>query len=44
MADGLEIARPAGVGCSTAWGFYINTSLRNLITSGAGQASIRDAP
>jgi hypothetical protein len=23
--------------CSTAWGFYINTSLRNLITTGNGQ-------
>jgi hypothetical protein len=23
--------------CSNAWGFYINTSLRNLITTGAGQ-------
>ena len=24
-------------GCSGAWGFYINDSLRNLITSGKGQ-------
>jgi hypothetical protein len=23
--------------CSNAWSFYINTSLRNLITTGAGQ-------
>jgi len=23
--------------CSTAWGFYINTSLRSLITDGVGQ-------
>jgi hypothetical protein len=24
-------------GCSGAWGFYINDSLRNLITAGKGQ-------
>jgi hypothetical protein len=23
--------------CSSAWSFYVNTSLRNLITAGAGQ-------
>ena len=28
--------------CSNAWGFYINTSLRNLITSGAGQPNDKE--
>jgi hypothetical protein len=28
--------------CSTAWGFYIGTSLRNLITTGAGQPNDKE--
>jgi hypothetical protein len=28
--------------CSSAWSFYINTSLRNLITTGAGQPSHKE--
>jgi hypothetical protein len=28
--------------CSNAWGFYINTSLRNLITAGAGQPNDKE--
>lgn len=28
--------------CSNAWGFYINGSLRNLITAGNGQPSLID--
>ena len=29
-------------GCSSAWGFYINTSLRNLIESGKGQPNKKE--
>jgi hypothetical protein len=29
-------------GCSGAWGFYINESLRNLITSGKGQPNQKE--
>src|SRR6201999_288813 len=28
--------------CSTAWGFFINTSLRELITTGTGRPNSRD--
>jgi len=28
--------------CSDAWGFYINNSLRSLITSGKGQPNIKE--
>jgi hypothetical protein len=28
--------------CSNAWGFYINTSLKNLITTGKGQPNSND--
>jgi hypothetical protein len=28
--------------CSSAWSFYISTSLRNLITSGAGQPNEKE--
>jgi hypothetical protein len=27
--------------CSTAWGFYINSSLRGLLTSGKGQPNLK---
>jgi hypothetical protein len=30
-------------GCSGAWGFYINDSLRNLITQGKGQPNEKEA-
>jgi hypothetical protein len=30
--------------CSTSWGFYINGSLRNLITTGEGQPNGRGRP
>jgi hypothetical protein len=30
--------------CSDAWGFYVNTSLRSLITTGAGQPNGRRRP
>lgn len=30
--------------CSTSWGFYITNTLRNLITTGEGQPTGRDAP
>jgi hypothetical protein len=29
--------------CSNAWGFYINTSLRDLITTGAGQPNGKES-
>jgi hypothetical protein len=29
--------------CSSAWGFYINTSLRRLITTGEGQPNPKEA-
>lgn len=29
-------------GCSSAWGFYINTSLRNLIVTGNGQPNPKE--
>lgn len=29
--------------CSSAWGFYINTSLKNLITSGKGRPNEEEA-
>ena len=29
-------------GCSGAWGFYINDSLRNLITTGKGQPNPKE--
>lgn len=29
-------------GCSSAWGFYINTSLRNLIATGKGDPNKRE--
>ena len=28
--------------CSSAWGFYVNGSLRNLITTGSGQPNKKD--
>jgi hypothetical protein len=34
---GLVPALECYAGCSDAWGFYINTSLRSLITTGQGQ-------
>jgi hypothetical protein len=30
--------------CSTSWSFYVNDSLRNLITTGEGQPNGRDRP
>jgi hypothetical protein len=30
-------------GCSGAWGFYINDSLRDLITTGKGQPARKEA-
>jgi hypothetical protein len=44
-------SRPVGLvpafecygGCSGAWGFYINESLRNLITGGAGQPNPQES-
>ena len=29
--------------CSTAWSFYVNTSLHDLITTGKGQPNVREA-
>ena len=29
--------------CSSAWGFYVNSSLRNLITTGEGQPNETEA-
>jgi hypothetical protein len=29
--------------CSNAWGYYINTSLRNLITTGRGHPNVKQS-
>ena len=39
---GLVPASECYGGCSGAWGFYINDSLRNLITTGKGQPARKE--
>jgi hypothetical protein len=40
---GLAPALECYGGCSGAWGFYINESLRNLITTGKGEPNENDS-
>lgn len=40
--DGLVEAYECFEVCSGSWGFYINSSLRNLIETGAGQPNSRE--
>jgi hypothetical protein len=39
---GLVPASECFKGCSSGWGFYVNGSLRNLITTGTGRPNARE--